>query len=373
MSIKSYLEAVEWVLQREREMRRGIIIFRPGARRSYEEAERDIVLPHMGAAVFSAALGAVMTGMHVVLDLRDENDCAALLNEAFSALPENACPAITMLIEVEEAEKVELMENVQRLYPRDACQAAGLLRMALRAEYMSMLIMDEAYSEMKADVPDEDDFVLMPEGKQLDEDEEDDELWDDWEEVGDVVLDDASCEETEDGQTALNEAPQDEETGSGRLPKYEETAKEIRDTQDTAEEEQESMSEVRNTQNQQVMRISTDMCATRMMKYDPCRLEELSRELNAPLQMLVEKCVMRIYERFKVFECCYENDAVSGECAFLPPEQEGALLWIGYDMLSICYYAARMDHDQAARLLREMKRLLDKPVLLIYDREEEEA
>ncbi len=354
MSIRSYLEAVEWVLQGEREMHREIIVFRPGARRGYEETERDIVLPHMDAAVFSVALGAVMTGMHAVLDLREEDRVARLLNEAFAALPENACPAITMLIDAKEAAKIALMKNVQRLYPKDACQAAGLMRMALRAEYMTMFVMDEAYSDMKADVPDDDDFMLNPDGTPIDEEEE---VWDDWEDVTHEFLDDVIV-------------PQSEGIENRQTVGCEEAAEEVKDTEETAKEEKRAMSEM---QHQQHIPVPAEMCSTRMLKYDPVRLEEMAKEIDASVQVLIEKCVMHIYERFKVFECCYENDALSGECAFLPPEQADALLWIGCDMLSISYYAARMDHDQAARLLREMKRFLDKPALLIYDREGREA
>ena len=65
----------------------------------------------------------------------------------------------------------------------------------------------------------------------------------------------------------------------------------------------------------------------------------------------------------------YEAMALSGEAAFLPPEEENAAVWLGSDMLTISYDPAYMAHEEAAKLLRAVKRVLEMPLLLIYDKE----
>ena len=94
---KNYLEAIEYVLDTELDARSDLICLRPGARRTFGEAERDMPLPRMGAKAFSVALGAALQGMHPVLDLMQESGAAGLLKEALEDLPADGLPAMTIL------------------------------------------------------------------------------------------------------------------------------------------------------------------------------------------------------------------------------------------------------------------------------------
>ncbi len=352
MSIKSYLQTVESVLENERKRRRKLIVFRPGARRGYGEIEREIELPNMGAAAFSVALGAVMTGMHAVLDLREDIECAEWLKEALFRLPENACPAITVLIGAQEAAMLGAVRDVQRLCPKTPRQAAGFLRAALHCEGMTMVVLDEEYSDIMDDVPDEDSFVLLP-AEEADQE--------DWEDIVEAPQEDAEP----DAQQMYFE-----EDAADMSESAEQEAVCPQDTETKEETEQGENQFMQQSENIRPRQTGMSMCASRMVSYDPAKLDALCAELNAPMNALVEKCVLRVYERFPDFECRFEEDALDGECAFLPPEQENAAVWIGRDALSIVYDAEKVSHDAAARRLRDIRRLLNKPALLIYDGEE---
>lgn len=367
MSIKSYLQTVEAVLEKERQRNEQLIILRPGMRRSYTDAEREIGLPYMGAAAFSMALGAVMTGMHAVLDLRDDAQCSEWLSEAVLCLPQNACPAITIIIGAQEANTAGAVYGVQRFFPKTPRQAAGFLRAALRCEGMTMVVLDEEYSDMIDDVPDEYDFAWLS-----NENPAQDDLWED------IVEAQAPCavqqtffeENTDDPTDEIDEEQPWEDVQPEEKNETEETEEvgETEEAEGTMQGENQTMQQSENICPKQPA-SGMNMCATRMISYCPERLEALCAELSAPMQTLVEKCVMRVYERFPSFECRYEEEAAASECAFIPPEQEDAAIWIGRDRISVAYNAAKVSHDSAARMLRELCRLLNKPTLLIYDGE----
>lgn len=103
-----------------------------------------------------------------------------------------------------------------------------------------------------------------------------------------------------------------------------------------------------------------------------CDLSAL-RSLCDLLQMeeaeLVERCAGHVLPVYGGFELHYEPDAPESEAALIPPEEEAASIWLGSDRLTVTYDPAHMPHADAAKLLRAVKRVLEKPQLLIYDKE----
>lgn len=108
------------------------------------------------------------------------------------------------------------------------------------------------------------------------------------------------------------------------------------------------------------------MPAFRTRRYDPDELERTARLLNVPRETLMRLCC-RCAENLA--EIVIEADAEAGETACLPPLEKAACLWVGADMLSICWDPARLDGDAARALLKDAAANLTLPARLILDKE----
>lgn len=108
------------------------------------------------------------------------------------------------------------------------------------------------------------------------------------------------------------------------------------------------------------------MPAFRTRRYDPAELERTARLLNVPREMLMRLCCRRAEN---LAEIVIEADAEAGETACLPPLEKAACLWVGADMLSICWDPARLDGDAARALLKDAAANLTLPARLILDKE----
>ncbi len=108
------------------------------------------------------------------------------------------------------------------------------------------------------------------------------------------------------------------------------------------------------------------MPAFRTRRYDPAELERTARLLNVPREMLMRLCCRRAEN---LAEIVIEADAEAGETACLPPREKAACLWVGADMLSICWDPARLDGDAARALLKDAAANLTLPARLILDKE----
>ena len=86
-------------------------------------------------------------------------------------------------------------------------------------------------------------------------------------------------------------------------------------------------------------------------------------------EKLACRCMEHAVKNAAAFDWMFEPDAEEGECAFPAPAGEKAMLWLGYDRLSISYDAEKLSHAQAGALLRAVRRVVEKPELLIYDKE----
>ena len=108
------------------------------------------------------------------------------------------------------------------------------------------------------------------------------------------------------------------------------------------------------------------MPAFRIRRYDPAELERTARLLNVPREMLMRLCCRRAEN---LAEIVIEADAESGETACLLPREKAACLWVGADMLSICWDPARLDGEAARALLKGAAANLTLPARLILDKE----
>lgn len=355
MSTKTYLEALEFVLDSELEARLDVIVFRSGARRALEEAERDVPLPRMGSAAFSVALGAAMTGMHPVLDLRQESDAAALLKEALCALPAGVSPAMTVVVCAGDSNEYMDLPGVYALAPKTPRQAAGFARAALRSDRLNLLIADQTLFAEEDDVPEDGDFILLPlDGSEEPEAEESEFKADEATEA--EISEEAAYEEAEREEVLIFLPEAAEEAAAPAA--VEESL--VPDAGDPVPEE-----EAESAQPERQMCL----CAARAVPCDLKGLLALCNALEAPAETIIGRCMAHAARGLAPFEWQYEPEAAEGECAFLPPEEKAASLWLGRDMLTAAYDAARLSHGEAAAILRAVKRVLEKPQLLIYDKE----
>lgn len=409
MSRKTFLEALEGVLRREMELREEMMILRPGVRQALEADERDIALPDLGDAAFSAAVGIAMCGMRPVLDLRHTPDAAAVLLDSVSALTPGFAPDMTILTGAEDAELLMELSGLRVFYPQTPRQAAGFIRAALRGDRICLLIADEELAGMEDDVPDDDDFMLMPLSAADPMSEEDGETGEDTDPAEDSGVADEDTalaefpEETDedsvlagpcggsDGEAASagSDADVDSEEFSGETDKdgvLSEASGEAdegsvlagpcagsdgeaasADSNDSAD-----LAEPSGDAGEAIVPAAAISFrpAMRSVPWNAGRLRSLAEELDMDEERLAARCMERVAGRGSV-EWTYEADSLSGECAFLPVQDGQAHLWIGCDRLCLTWNAEALAGREAAGILRAAMRMLEKPTLLIYDKEDE--
>ena len=403
MSRMTYLEAIEYVLAAEMEARLELIVLRPGARPALEESERDVALPRMSRNSFSVALGASMAGMHSVLDLRQESACAEMLMEAVCALPADASPEMTILTGAEEAAMLMELPGVMVLQPKTPRQAAGFARAALRSSRLTLLIADQALAGEEDEIPEEADFMMLP----LDGTEETPDAEEETkpaEETAAEVCDEPAEEMPADFYEEPAEeasAETEDDTGDESAPEpgaaeehteeIEENADELDEAADAAEEPAEIPSEAcqeeqapheaeepeeapySGTDEEQAAETEKPtahrFCSSRMTPIELARLHALAGLLGMPAETLAGRCTEHAMKRTASFGFVFEPEAEPGECACLAPGHENALVWLGNDRLTVSYDADSLSHAQAGAMLRAVKRVLETPELLIYDKE----
>lgn len=361
---KTYLEAIEYVLDTELDARGDLICFRPGARRALEDAERDVPLPRMGAKSFSVALGAALQGMHSVLDLMQESGAADLLKEAFSELPAGAMPAMTILACAQD--DLCKLPGVYVLRPETPRQAAGFMRAALRMDRMTLLLADQALFAEEDEIPEDRSFTLLPlTGEEEPEAEKENAVTEAPEEAA-VLTEEEACDEAEAPAAVIpGEEASGEEEACGEAAE-EESAAAISEEElacGEAEEEKPTAEEALPVKKKY------GFLASRQTVCDLSALRSLCALLEMDQEMLIERCAGHVLPVCGGFELHTETDAPEGEAALIPPEEESASLWLGSDMLTVAYDPAQLTHADAAKLLRAVKRVLEKPQLLIYDKE----
>lgn len=350
MSKKTYVEAIEYVLDSELDARGDLICLRPGARRALEEADRDMPLPRMGRHSFSVALGAALQGMHPVLDLRQEHGAAELLREALMELPADVQPVMTVILCAGEG--AETLPGVYVFAPKTPRQAAGFMRSALKMNRLTLLLADQTLFAEEDDIPEDRGFTLLPL---------------DGEEGG---LNGDEPEEVEAPEEEAAEAP--EKAQEPALAEKEE-ADLISEEEAYDEAEAEDVPVLLKKEAPEFHQEPQTRHAVHAFRQTRCDLKEI-RALCALLDMqeqdLIDRCAAHVRDGYDSFELHCETDAPAGEAAFLPPAPASvASVWLGSDMLTISYDALRLLHCDAAELLRAMKRVIEKPQLLVYDKE----
>lgn len=416
MSMQTYTEAVENVLRAEMIDRPDMLLLRVGGYPALAESEQEICLSRdLNAAPISIALGAAMAGAYPVLDLRMAGSTTPV------TLPE-ACPPMTILMNRQDADQEASLTGLRRFAPKNIRQAAGFLRAALRAGAACLMLMDDSLAEQPEEVPDDPDFMLVPPDSAADElapippesaaqditpsseafesipentdpsveilesvPEDDESSVDvripDGENAGPSVetlapifKDDSSVEAqipARESAKAMEEAPvsapEEDDTAAG----FSESSPE-----DTFSPK-ESPTEQPDTSAAALVDVPTPAgeppvfppMAQRSISFDDEMLRSLCARLEAPRALILERCLNRLRERHGGFEWFMDELAESGETAFLPPEQQPALLWLGADRLTVCYDPRRLGHAEAAALLRDVRRYVEQPILLIYDKE----
>ncbi len=380
MSKMTYLEAIEYVLGSEMEARDELIVFRPGARPALVEDERDIALPRLGTSSFSIAMGAALYGMHPVLDLRQEINAAAFLADALCALPAGTLPEMTVLLNADEKENLTDVQGVRVLAPVTPRQAAGFTRAALRSGRITVLAADQALYGMEDEVPGESDFMMLPLEEETGADEAQaagtpeeaemaaddaagvlEDASDEWAGEQDELSDDPAAAADDGAEDAAADEPAAEEDDAADGPD-DDGAEEADAAADDAEKSGEPCEQ---------SKVMVCLPAMRSMPCSLKRLQDMAEELDAEAGLLIGRCMEHAAKRYGGFAWEHDRDALSGECAYLPAE-DGASVWLGCDMLTVCYDPARIPHGHAALLLRGVRRLLEKPSLLIYDKEMDE-
>lgn len=358
MSIKTYTEAIESTIQSEMNLHTDLIAFRPGARRALDEDERSIPMPRMGRAAFSAALGAALTGMHALLDLRQDDEAACLLTDCICSLPAGCRPAITILADALHEDALSALPGVRLFAPKNPRQAAGFMRAALRMGGLTLLLADSALADEEADVPEDDGFMLLP----LDEPAPE-------EESADASADQDPADEAEK-EEEKNEPSDSPEEITYKTEEPEETppAETLYAPESILPDSANAEEKPSGEPMPEEAAVCRCMPALRSVPCSTEALDSLTRELSAPPELLLARCMETLSGRFD-FEWTRDTGALQGECAYLPPERASAKLWLGADVLCMYCDAARMPEDIAAGLLRSAKRIIEKPALLIYDKE----
>ncbi len=411
MSMQTYTEAVENVLRAEMNDRPDLLLLRVGGYPALAESEQEICLSReLNAAPISIALGAAMAGAYPVLDLRMAGSTPPV------TLPE-ACPPMTILMNRQDEAKETSLPGLRRFVPKTVRQAAGFLRAALRAGAACLMLMDGSLAEQAEEVPDDPDFMLVPPDSAADEFEmhnlesaeedmepspetfepipentdssveifesviEDDEsaaeTWISAEENADVIEEAPVSvqEDTVDSRDALNQAPEDADSPAA----FSEASPEDNPSSNAAP------SESPDTAAAAPMDVPAPasetpaappvfpLLAQRSIPFNDEMLRSLCARLEAPRTLLLERCMNRLHERHGAFEWSIDELAVSDEIAFLPPEQQPAMLWLGANRLTVCYDPRRLGHAEAAALLRDARRYVEQPILLIYDKERDPA
>jgi len=370
MSIKTYVEAMEFVLDTELDARQDLICFRPGARRAFGETERDVPLPRIGRKAFSVALGAALQGAHPVLDLRQESAAAQLLADGIMELPAGMTPVMTIIACAEDREQMLELPGAYVFEPKTPRQAAGFLRSALKMPRMTIVLADQALFAEEDDIPEERSFALLPLDDAEDAADIDEETaYEEAEARGAqvIILDeeaaDAGEEIREAEGTSVEAADGEEEAGGAEEPESKEE-----DGCGKANAAEPSV-----CREEAPVKKESAFPAMRQMVCDLSSVRSLCALLDMDEEMLIERCAGHVLPVFGGFELHMETDAPEGEAAFIPPEEESASLWLGSDRLTVAYAPSQMAHEDAAKLLRAVKRVLETPQLLIYDKEYDEA
>jgi len=389
MSVKNYLEAIEHVLESEMEARDDLIVLRPGARPAFDEDERDVVLPRLGEEALSVALGAALYGMRPVLDMRQERDAAAILRATIDMLPSEGWSGMTIIANMDDRDAFEELSGARLFAPVTPRQAAGFTRAALRVGGIALLATDQTLYGMEDDVPEDDDFILFPlaaisdeeaeqtaaeEGAGYAEESEDKESESAGcaEESEEKESENVSCAEELEEKESENAgcAEESEEKESENVSCAEESEEKESENAGCTEESEEKESECLGCANAAGDELKLGMTAMRALPFDRKRMLETAEELGLPAEELIGICMKRAEQRYGAFEWMYDQEALPGECAYLPVKE--AFVWIGCDMMTIWYDAERMPNRSAALLLRGIKRIMEKPTLLIYDKEMDE-
>lgn len=216
------------------------------------------------------------------------------------------------------------------------------MRAALRSERICLFIADESLMEEEDEIPEDADFMLMPP----------------------TAIDDAE----EGGEERIFQ-PEDAASNDLEKKPKEETQTDGEE-QESVSGEGKEMNWMNSEEAESFVRQKSGISQTgmRSVPWNAEKLCTLAKELEMSEEALAARCVesaaggiLSIWE--------YERDSFSGECVFLLNEEEETRLWIGCDRLCLTWNLGKVSKEKAAGLLHGVLRKLEKPTLLIYDKE----
>ncbi len=408
MSIMNSAEAARLALDEAAQHLNNVIVIyvEPDKTAKPLSFTKRLTLPEADDLQLPFAVGCARAGALSVLDLHALEDASVRFAAALRSIGADRVPP--MVVRVSDRHPAA-MAGVRVLAPKNPRELAGALRYALRSGEICIVAENPLGAYESCEVPDDWDELygdaleaphegaeaaLYGESGVQDEQAADFEAIDVEEaEAADVGAPSSADEPMRDEETASSYDEDAEPAAAGAPFSAEEPAQngaaitaddeadsaqtmngmqtdapiepaEERQTLSDAELVEASAGEAAYEPAEAPMQLV--MPAFRTRRYDPAELERTARLLSVPRETLMRLCC-RCVEALA--EIAIEADAEPGENACLPPREKTACLWVGADMLSLCWDPARLDGDAARALLKDAAANLTLPARLILDKE----
>ncbi len=408
MSIMNSAEAARLALDEAAQHLNNVIVIyvEPDKTAKPLSFTRRLTLPEADDLQLPFAVGCARAGALPVLDLHALEDASVRFAAALRSI--GADRVLPMVVRVSDRHPAA-MAGVRVLAPKNPRELAGALRYALRSGEICIVAENPLGAYESCEVPDDWDELygdaleaphegaeaaLYGESGVQDEQAADFEAIDVEEaEAADVGAPSSADEPMRDEETASSYDEDAEPAAAGAPFSAEEPAQ--NGAAITADDEADSAQTMNGMQTDAPIEPAEErqtlsdaelveasageaavesaeaparlvMPAFRTRRYDPAELERTARLLSVPRETLMRLCC-RCAENLA--EIVIEADAEPGETACLPPREKAACLWVGADMLSLCWDPARLGGDAARALLKDAAANLTLPARLILDKE----
>lgn len=294
---------------------------------------RRLTLPESEDVQLPFAVGCAQAGALVVLDLHAVDRAASRLEKAVRALGADVLPPMVIRLR----ERVDSpMPGIRVLSPGNPRELAGAMRYALRSGQVCVVAENPLGAYEACCVPS------------------------DWDELFDGTQQEECCDADEAAAEADHEEPVKEVDASAK-PVCPADAEPERIAEKMAEKISEELPE---ELPEEANAAQSAPWGCRSRPYSRTELERTASLLKLENEALMQLCCRRAAKRAEVV---IEADAALGECAYLPPCEGEACLWVGADRISICWHMGGMTADEARTLLRDTVSLLELPMRLILD------
>lgn len=337
---------------------------------------RRLTLPETDDVQLPFAMGCAKAGALPVLDLHALEDASERFAAALCSIGADKLPP--MVIRVSDRHPAPIA-GAQVIAPKNPRELAGALRYALRSGGLCVIAENPLDAYASCDVPDDWDELFsetLPSGDvpatAIDS------IGETAPEATDSVsiqTDESAAidstgetapEAADDARTQANEPDAPVDSIGETTPEAADGARSQSNESDTPVDSfGETVPEAADdTPAESPVRLA--MPAFRSRRYDPAELERTAALLDISRDALVRLCCQSVEA---LAEVVIESDAAPGEIACLPPRVKAACLWVGADVLSLCWDPERLDNDAARALLNTASAYLALPARLILDKE----